>query len=261
MSATISSLSFGKGKTRSSSGCSSEIQSSDYKEYSLAKILNEQLQAHTCTLRSYTQKKNILLPHRTHSSPQRRLYRNIATANSVQSIQHNFIFQHQFHHHLVSNISFLSHNLIIHAFANIDLTITEFSILFTHSFFRLSKSFFALFLPTHPKIPFHPFFLLSTFICGHVVPRPASRFETCAPGHAWDPTIHDTCFFSNRDKVEKTDIGHSLWSWHSSFTVPGICHSPNISHNLLFPIPFSSRFFFSIPHTTPVHSIHSLKSR
>ena len=98
-----------------------------------------------------------------------------------------------FHHHWVSNISFLSHNPVIHAFANIDLTINQLSP-FSLTLFSVSQqSFFAAFLPTHPKIPFSTFFLLSTFICGHIVPRPASRLETCLPGHAWDLTIHDSC--------------------------------------------------------------------
>ena len=37
-------------------------------------------------------------------------------------------------------------------------------------------------------------FLIPIFICGHVVPSPASRLETCLPFHAWELTIHDTCF-------------------------------------------------------------------
>ena len=45
-----------------------------------------------------------------------------------------------FHHHLVSIISFLLHNPIIHAFANIDLTINQLS-LFSRPFFQHIQRF------------------------------------------------------------------------------------------------------------------------
>ena len=32
------------------------------------------------------------------------------------------------------------------------------------------------------------------FICKHVVPRPASRLETCFPSCAWNLMTHNKCF-------------------------------------------------------------------
>ena len=101
---------------------------------------------------------------------------------------------------------------------------------FSLTLFSVSQqSFFAPFLPTHPKIPFHPlFFLLSTFICGHVIPRPASRLFF---------------FYLTR-----------------TFTLPFSQHLP---HPSLSHPPFPLFFLHPTHHTcSTFHShIHSLKSK
>ena len=101
---------------------------------------------------------------------------------------------------------------------------------FSLALFSISQqSFFAPFLPTHPKIPFHPlFFLLSTFICGHVIPRPASRLFF---------------FYLTR-----------------TFTLPFSQHLP---HPSLSHPPFPLFFLHPTHHTcSTFHShIHSLKSK
>ena len=99
------------------------------------------------------------------------------------------------------------------------------------------------------------FLLLSTFKCGHVVPRPASRLETCYPGHAWDLTIHDSCFYQTGTRLRWRTSGIHLGLGILLLLYPRFAILPTSPTSSSFPCPLFS------PSHTPHQSIHSLKSR
>ena len=61
----------------------------------------------------------------------------------------------------------------------------------------------------------------------HVVPRPASRLETCFPVMLGTWRYHDLCFSLNIvwDLVLVANFLHSPWPWYFRIHAPGFCNS------------------------------------